>query len=382
MALKIVPHAPHLAEAVGAFNQRMRDGGSRWGFYTDPVPDWMPFQDGAPAWREYHVALDDEGFVRAGYALKPQQWWIADKLEWVTDWQGPFTEGAVNPRYAPLGLRMLRDMLAKYPLLYSFGHGGSEEPMVQLLRSLKWTLHGTPFCLRILNPARFLRLNGYLRRTRRLALIQDALAMSGLGAVSLGALHQAIKLRYSRPRSAVHAEVVGSFGAWADELWVAHRVRYRCLAVRDSRMMNRLLPAVGWPGGTRLRMNLDDRPIGWAVVHHRQMIDDPRFGSLHVGLISDCFGDPADAAAIVAASHEYLASKGVDLICSNQAHRGWVDGFRSNGYVVLENRRLFAISPQLRERLEPFDQTIQGLHLTNMDGHGPHGFEDSTERLS
>ena len=37
----------------------------------------------------------------------------------------------------------------------------------------------------------------------------------------------------------------------------------------------------------------------------------------------------------------------------------------------------FAISPPFREKLEPFSETAAKLHLTKMDGHGPHGFEDT-----
>jgi len=38
---------------------------------------------------------------------------------------------------------------------------------------------------------------------------------------------------------------------------------------------------------------------------------------------------------------------------------------------VLPDKRMFAPSPALRALLEPFDETARGLHLTNMDGHGP-----------
>jgi solute carrier family 35 protein len=64
--------------------------------------------------------------VRGGYALKPQEWWVRGRTHIVTDWQGPFSEGAVSNRYGALGLRMLRDMVSKRPLLYSWGHGGED----------------------------------------------------------------------------------------------------------------------------------------------------------------------------------------------------------------------------------------------------------------
>ena len=43
------------------------------------------------------------------------------------------------------------------------------------------------------------------------------------------------------PTGGAVAEVVPSFGPWADELWEAHRGDYLCLAVRDRAMMNALI---------------------------------------------------------------------------------------------------------------------------------------------
>jgi hypothetical protein len=271
-------------------------------------------------------------------------------------------------------------MLKKYPLLYSLGHGGSDEPIVRLLRTMGWTLYGTPICIRILRPFRFLRLNRYLRQGPLARMISTVLGYSGAGWIGNHVLHGALRLRYHPRRFRSRATVVESFGPWADELWAAHRDQYQCLAHRSGAMMNALLPRQGWPGGTRLLIELDDKVIGWAVVHCRQMAGDHRFGDLRVGLVTDCFGAPAAAAEIVAAADRYLRGQNADLIVSNQAHPAWVSGFAASGYAILRNKRLFAISPQLKERLEPFETAVQGLHLTNLDGHGPHGFEETPAR--
>ena len=376
MPINLVPHSTDMTEAVHAFNARMRAGGSPWGFYVDPNPDWIPKRDGAVSWREYHLAVEDGEHVRGGYALKPQQWLINGEIEWVTDWQGPFTEALIDAKYSTLALRIIRDMLKKHPLLFSLGHGGSDAPIVQLLEKLKWTLHGTSACLRILRPYRFLRYNAYLRQSPRNARILDLLAYTGVGAIGIAALQTALRV-WRRPQwFRARAEVVESFGDWADELWERNKEYYSCLAVRDKRMMNTLLPAKGWPGGIRLKISRNNKLIGWSVVHIKNMNNDERFGNLRVGLFSDCFGAPQDAAEIVSATHDFLSARKVDLVFTNQSHPDWIRGFRNNGYVTLANRRVFAISPPFREKLEPFSKTIAKLHLTNMDGHGPHGFED------
>lgn len=373
MAIRIVPHSAELSGAVHEFNLRMRSGGSPWGFYVDPQPDWIPKRPGQNVWREYHVAVDEGNAVHGAFALKPQDWCVRGQTSVVTDWQGPFSEGSVNSKYSTLGLRLLRDMLSKQPRLYSWGHGGNEQPMVQILRKMGWLMHHTPFCLRVLRPARFLRLNAYLRGTplRRAAL--DLLAFSGAGFLGLHALHSLLRLKSFRQHRAAAVEVP-DFGVWADALWERCKERYAALAVRDAASMNALAPAAGWPPVTRIRVERAGDIIGWALVMDTRMQGDARFGDLHVGSIVDCLADPADAGEVVAAATAFLRRRKVDIICSNQAHPAWARGFAENGYLVLPNRRLFAASPELRQLLEPFAETAQGLHLTNMDGHGPHGF--------
>ncbi|MCR9258161.1 MAG: hypothetical protein NXH95_00425 [Pseudomonadaceae bacterium] len=376
MPIKVVPHSDQHVEAVHEFNQRMLAGGSKWGFYTDPQPDWIPPSPGAPTWREYHLAVEDERIVRGGYALKPQTWLINGAKCVVTDWQGPFSEADVDVKYSPLMLSLLRGMLKKYPLLFSLGHGGTEEPIVNMLRKMKWGLRGIPFVFNICHPFAFLRRNRYLRTSpiRRLAL--DVLAFTGAGFVAIKALQALHKIRFRAAKVPLTAEVVSEFGPWADSLWEQNKDAYTCLAVRDRDMMNTLMPQEGWPGGTRLKFTSASGEVaGWAIVHDKQLTDDARFGSMHVGLITDFFGAPDDAASIMTATHAYLVSQKVDMIFANISHPAWIKGLQSNGYTVLADRRIFALSPQLDEALSPKSTIAQGLHLTNMDGHGPHGFQ-------
>lgn len=371
MAIKVVPYTPELAPAVDDFNRRMREGGSRWGFYTDPEPDWVPFEEGAQTWREYWLAVEGEDIVRGAYALKPQQWLIDGRTEWLADWQGPFTEADVDVKYSPLMLKLLRSMLKQHPLMFSLGHGGVDSPIVNLLRKMKWDLWPVPFMFYVNNPYRFFRFNKYLRHKSKWRFALDAAAFTGAASVATRVVQ---RLR-GMPDPRAVASVVPEFGDWTDELWARHKDKYSCLAVRDARMMNALIPAQGWPGGTRLRIDdADGNTIGWSVVHHKSLKDDERFGDLTVGLVSDCFAAPVDAQAVVGAAHRYLTSQHVDMIYANMSHPAWINAFSANGYNVLKNRRLFALSPGLTDKLRPAERFKQGVHLTNMDGHGPHGF--------
>lgn len=371
MAIQIVPHSAERRGAVLEFNQRMREGGSPWSFYADPEPEWIPKRPGQNVWREYYLAVEDDAAVRGAFALKPQDWLINGQVQVVTDWQGPFSEGAIDVRHGTLGLRMIRDMLKKRPLLYSWGHGGDDQPVVQMLRKMNWLLHPTPFCLWVEKPARFLRLNAQLRKSALRRTVLDLLAHSGLGWLGLRAMHAALRLKAPGRRSSASAVEVAEFGPWADDLWNRCKGSYSAIAVRDAASMNALAPAGAWPPVTRLRIERGSQVIGWALVMDTQMKAEHRFGDLRVGSIVDCLADPSDAGGVVMAATRHLTQRGVDIVVSNQAHPGWARGFAQNGYAVLQNKRLFAMSPALQEALAPFAQVSQGLHLTNMDGHGP-----------
>lgn len=378
MGIEIVPYESDLVPKVCEFNRRMHAGGTHWGWYESAVDDWLPPpREGATVWREHYLALEDGEQVRGAFALKPQEWWVRGERRTVTDWQGPVSEGLLDRKYASLGLRMIRDMLKRRPLLYSWGHGGEEAKMLQLLRSMKWETHATPFCLRVCHPFRFLRESRYLRRSPLIAGALDALAFTGLGWLGIQALHAGLALRKAvvGARPAVpRFEVVERFGDWADALWDRCAGAYDALGVRDARTMNALLPASGWPPAIRLRVFRGSETIGWVAVMDNALEGDVRFGSMRVGSVIDCLALPEDAASVVAAADRFLRRRGVDMIGANQAHPAWVDAFAACGYLILPQRRYFAMSPALYSELSPFDQVSRGLHLTNLDGHGPHGF--------
>jgi hypothetical protein len=375
MAIRIVPHADDLRDRVEAFNARMREAGSPWGFYVEPEPRWIPKRDpDQPVWRELHIAVEGDGAVVGGYGLKPQTWLIRGEPVVVTDWQGPISLGAIDPRYAALGLRFVRDMLKKQPRLYSWGHGGSDEKIVQLLRKLGWLMHETPFLFRVCRPKNFLRKNALLRRDPAKALAQDILAISGVGTIALEALHAGLRAR-SLARLTAAPEEIGDFGPWADEVWARAKGRYAALAVRDAASMRLLLPTEPrhdeWPPPTRLRVRNDGALLGWSAVLEAQLEGDRNFGDMRVGMVADAFGEPEDAAEIVHASYSYLRDRGVDMVLANHSHPAWIAGYEAAGFVRVDGRRLFCASPALQEALEPWDRTREGLFLSNLDGHGP-----------
>lgn len=371
MAIQVIPYSDDWVPAVKAFNDRMHASGTHWGWYTAAEDEWLPRREGIKTWREHWLAVENGDTVRGAYALKPHEWRIAGVPHTVVDWQGPVTEGLIDRRYNTLGLRLLREMLRQYPLLYSWGHGGLEQPLLQMLGKLGWLLHRTPFCLRVLKPARFLRHNRYLRSTtgRRLAL--DVAAFSGAGPFAIHALH-AVKAFGGGSVARATATEFTTFEGWADELWERCAPHYAVIAVRDANTMNALLPTTGtWPRALKLRVERDGRTLGWAAVMDTQMQNDDRFGTLRVGSMIDCLALPDDAAAVTDAAFRFLRARGVDMVISNQSHPAWIAAFARLGFELVPGRRIFAAAPALHTAIEPFAETSRGLHLTNMDGHGP-----------
>ena len=89
MAIKIGAHGDDKRDLVEVFNRRMREAGSSWGFYVEPVPRWIPKRtERQSAWRELYLAMEDDRAVVGGFALKPQRWLVRGEERTVTDWQG------------------------------------------------------------------------------------------------------------------------------------------------------------------------------------------------------------------------------------------------------------------------------------------------------
>jgi hypothetical protein len=378
MKIRIVPHGTQYGDAVEAFNRRLQQGGSKWGFYIQPECSWIPPRDGQRVWRDFYLAVADNGMVHGAFALKPQPWHIRGNEHTVADWQGPFSEGEISPQYAALGLRMVREMQKREPLVYSWGHGGRDVPILQLIRKMGFFVQGSPLLVHIHRPFRFLRKNGALRRSSALRLLLDLAAFSGLGPLALSALMSALalvnRLRYRPAHSAqpVTVSEFQQFESWADELWNRCKSQYEALAVRDAGIMNTLLPHGQWPKAIKLKIEQGGQVIAWVAVMDTAMQGDGRFGDLRVGSVIDCFAAPGHAFTAIRAAKQYLCDRGVDLIISNQTHPAWIQGFESNGFLRFPNMRFMACSPALSEAFSPHNTVLKGMHMTNLDGHGPH----------
>jgi len=385
MAVRIVEHALEYQERVQAFNRRMKDKGSTWAFYEDPTPLWLPKRGKQSVWRQYYLALDDNEEVRGGYCLKRQTFWCDGKVHKIASFQGPVSEGIVDRRYSLTAVHMMRDMLAREPDLFAFG---GNEDITRLIRANRWRVFHTPLCLKIIRPYRFFRLNRMLRNTAFRRWLLDGLAFSGLGWIGLKSLTAVKKIVCNCPLNSEY-DVVETFGDWSDELWSSCRWSYGISAVRDREALNLLMPKGGWPPVTRLRIEFHGRVIGTAAILDAQMQNDRRFGSLRVGTIVENFGQLEHSARVVAAATDLLKKRGVDLIVSNQTHPQWLQGFNANGFQIIKDRRMLALSVSLQQQWGPLESFLSRLHMNTIDGDGPLGLtpvassrsEENSKRL-
>ena len=144
--------------------------------------------------------------------------------------------------------------------------------------------------------------------------------------------------------------------------------------MRDAEVLNRLFPSDGWPPVDRLQVMRDGETIGWAAVLHRKMSDEPRFGDLHVGNITDCFAAPADAADVIGAAIDHLSKTPTEMVYANMSHPAWIEAMAANGCVLIPNRRMFVTAPPLASYLNQAGIPASSIFLTNIDGHGPQDF--------
>ena len=351
MPLEIVAYTPESVPAVREFNRRLLDGGipADQTFPETPDPGWMPGM-------HLYIAKDIKA-VRGGYILRRQTFFVSRETIYAEHYRLPLSEGVIDRSHAMLGLRLVRDALARQPRLYAMGMGGWEKPLPQMLKRLKWRMCEVPFHFKIVNPGRFLRNIRALRTSalRRFAL--DAAAFTGAGWIGMKALGIA------RPLPPVSCDLAPSFAGWADEIWLRSRDSYALMAVRDAATLDGLYP----PADARfLRVRTAG---GWAVLLDTQMEGHKQFGDMRVGTIVDCFAPPAAAGGVIRAATSLLEQRGVDLIVSNQLHGAWSRALLDARFRLGPSNYLLALSPDFAAAAGAARD--DEFHFNRGDGDGP-----------
>jgi hypothetical protein len=372
LAISIQAFGPAHAEAVGDFNRRLHEAGSDWQFPDSPEPSWLAPSEGSDTFQEFYVAAEGE-VVRGAYALQRRPAAIDGKPLPVGTWYLPISEGAVDPRYALIAMLMMRDAMRRTPISFCLGMNGVDSAVAKLGARLGCQPSPVPYFARIENGARFAREARYLRRKKGMAPLLDVAAATGAASVGAGLLRLALRRR-PRNASELRVELVEEFGPWADMLWERCAPHYSFIELRDAATLNRVYPK-GRPRLTRLRLRRGSQTIGWAVLQAAHMRNNPNFGGLHVGRITDLLAAPDDAELVTEAATAALSGAGVELMLSNQSHPAWCSALRRQAFLSVPSNFAFAPSPELAERIHAVDPDSQRLHLNRGDGDGPWGHD-------
>ncbi|HWR52488.1 MAG TPA: hypothetical protein VN428_15355 [Bryobacteraceae bacterium] len=366
MATVISPYSDDRVPAVRAFNRRIAtvNGYSEFRFPESAVPDLPPGED-RRIFQEYFLATEN-GDVRGAFMLRHQDFAFSGQIRRVAHYRLPMSEGVANKAYAGVALQMVRTAIQKQPLLFAIGMGGVDNPLPRFLRALGWAITAVPFYFYAIRPAAFFRHVQAVRQTAARRALADAVAMSGAGWAALRVMHRF--RRGDRP-GPFKWDVVTEFSVWADELWAKCAPAYAMAAVRDSASLNILYPS-NEPRFVRIRVTIDGRAAGWALLADAQMQGHKHFGGLRLGVIADCMAEPLHAPEVIAAATAALQDRGVDLIVSNQLHGAWRAGLERAGYLGGPSNYAFAVSKQLGALVTPFEARAREIHINRGDGDG------------
>jgi hypothetical protein len=358
------------AAAIKAFNHRMAARGSAY-----RIGLGRPFRDirlepGTPIGLERVLCIVD-GEVRGGASVKRIPFWVDGQLREVATWIAPITEGAVDPSYALLALRMERAIRQRYGPMYSTG--ALRSPGGELMHRAGWRTLEIPFHFWIVRAGSFLRNIKMLRRNRPARLALDLLAATGAGSVGLAALSitQRVLGRYPKAHD-VQWSALGEWDERVDRLWADARDHYALIGERSSTVLRALYPA---SDGRFQRLQIvlkgEERLVGWLVLMLSHLRDHHHFGSMTVCTMLDMLAAPSDAAAVLAAGLRASRRAGADLVVLHHSDRRWNTAARRVGMLPGPTNHHLFCGPELERALPGFDERAESLYFTRGDGHGP-----------
>ena len=295
-AVRFASIRPHWATPYAASISAWPNTVPRSRFPPSPVSA-LPDGDGHCPWQIFYAATDVAGEVRGGYALKHQQFRIADRTVHVADLRIPISEGCFDPAYTQLGVHLLLDAVKRQPLLYGLGMGGLQEPVARLLRAAGWKFSPVPFFFRVNHAGRFLRQLAYVPAHRPSTAACWTCWPTAARCVALRSL-QFCRTRPMASALPVAVHWVDDFGPWADDLRRRCEADYRLVAVRDAGTLHRLYPPEN-PAFLRLQLSREGRPFGWALLLDTQLAGHRQFGDMRLGSIVDGLACAADVGTLV-----------------------------------------------------------------------------------
>jgi hypothetical protein len=354
-------------DAVRAFNERMRAAHAT----SDSLLPDQPNNShtlGTPAqaidWTKFVVVGNDDE-VRGGFLLMTQPGWLNGEVVSVANYQGPLSEGIVDPRYGMVAMQMLRYVQKHWPLTFAVGMGGADRSLPRLLQATGWDVRPVPFLFHVVRASRVLRELRILQERLPVRLAAHAGALTGVGAIGVAALqHRAWTSSFGA--SNLRLERIERWDDWADVLWERTRESAGFSVVRDRATLECLYP-LDDPKYCAYLLRRRGEVAGWAIALDTQMHEHSHFGNLRVATVLDALALPELAVPFVSRLRRLFAVGGADLVVTNQSHERWIEAFQRGGFLAGPSSYLLGTSPSLSRAIA--DQTAR-VHVTRGDGDG------------
>lgn len=364
---------PEHAAKVEAFNQRLAAAGETYHRLRMEKPfRTMLHSENSPITIEKLFCFDGDE-IRGGVGVKRMMFRVNGNYEEVAFSVYPLSEGIINSAFGMVGLMIEEEILRRYRLMYGLGIESLEGLGARLKHNTGWFALPVPFHFAVCQAYPFLRNITYLRNRKRLRILLDLIAFSGIGTIGLAIVKrfQQLRNRYPAVRK-LTIERFDSWGDWADEIWETAQDEYSLIGDRSRAALQSLYPE-GHEHLIKLRLKTSDnnRTVGWAVITASRLNNHKYFGNMIVGAIVDMLAVPGNAYSVVSAALISARRANADVIVVIHSDHRWNDAFKRAGMLPGKSKFVLSLSPQLKERLNPIEDYASRLYFTHGDGHGP-----------
>jgi hypothetical protein len=366
MGIRIEPYTTEeQAAGARAFNQRLQSHNQTEFLLSDSPPRTEAADS---AIRNHYYLVHEDDAVRGGFLLAAFPAGFGDGRNTVVlNAREPLSEALIDPKYALLGLRILKFMERQGTHLFALGMGSESRPFPRLLKSAQWTLSQTPFLFRVVRARRALLQLQSLRTSPARRMLAAIAAQTGAGKAALSLM------QYRASISAISLgdlsiEPVQQWGVWVDDLWAACRSDCSFAVSRDLRTVRELYRLDDHDRGYLLRRK--GHPVGWMSARITRLCGHKQFGDLCVATLVDGVALPGAQRGSVTLVSRALTREGADLLVTNQSHMRWVEAFRAAGYLRGPSNYVLALSKQLAADIASQPGGAAKMHFTRGDSDG------------
>lgn len=372
--LEFRPAAPDDVARVETFNQRLAAAGHMYHRLSIEKPfRTMLHAADSPITVEKLFCFDGSE-IRGGVGVKRMMFWVNECPEEVTFSVYPISEGIINPTYAMIGVLIQKELLRRYPLMYSLGAFNSVPAKIK--RQTRWFSLAVPFHFRVLRAGSYLRNFAYLRKKTWMRTLLDLAAASGVGTAGLTLFDLFQRFRGCHPGvDNLQIKRFDAWGDWADQVWEKAGNHYTLIGDRSKAALQVLYPNRN-DHLIKLRFNTKDtgRLLGWAVITASKLGNHKYFGNMRLGTIVDMLAAPEDAYQVVSGALVAVRQAKADLVIANHSDRRWNRAFKQAGMASWNTNLFLFLSPKLKERFNPIEAYSDRFYFTRGDGHGPTQF--------